>query len=91
MGKKTAYQYKTKGVCSRLITLELDGETIQNVEFIGGCSGNSRGISQLVKGRNAKEIIRRLRGVRCGTGRTSCPDQLSFALEEALKQAQECK
>lgn len=53
---------------------------------MGGCSGNGRCISQLVKGRNAKEVIRSLRGVRCGTGKTSCPDQLSFALEQALEQ-----
>lgn len=67
------YIYKPKGVCSNLITIELDGEIIRKVEFMGGCSGNGRGISQLVKGRNAKEVIRSLRGVRCGTGKTSCP------------------
>ena len=65
------YIYKPKGVCSNLITIELDGETIRKVEFAGGCSGNGRGISQLVKGRNAKEVIQSLRGVRCGTGKTS--------------------
>ena len=80
------YIYKPKGVCSNLITIELDGEIIRKVEFMGGCSGNGRGISQLVKGRNAKEVIRSLRGVRCGTRKTSCPDQLSFALEQALEQ-----
>ena len=52
------YIYKPKGVCSNLITIELDGEIIRKVEFMGGCSGNGRGISQLVKGRNAKEVIR---------------------------------
>ena len=54
------YIYKPKGVCSNLITIELDGEIIRKVEFMGGCSGNGRGISQLVKGRNAKEVIRRI-------------------------------
>ena len=78
------YIYKPRGVCSSLITVELDGETIQKVEFMGGCSGNSRGISQLVKGCNARDVIKRLRGVRCGTGQTSCPDQLAKALQEAL-------
>ena len=80
------YIYKPKGVCSNLITIELDGETIRKVEFAGGCSGNGRGISQLVRGGNAKEGIQSLRGVRCGTGKTSCPDQLSLALEQALEQ-----
>ncbi|MDD3193491.1 MAG: TIGR03905 family TSCPD domain-containing protein [Oscillospiraceae bacterium] len=80
------YIFKPRGVCSNLITIELDGEKIKKVEFMGGCSGNSRGISQLVKGCNAKDVIKRLRGVRCGTGKTSCPDQLSFALEQALEQ-----
>ena len=80
------YIYKPTGVCSKLITVELEEETIKKVVFTGGCSGNTRGISQLVKGRNAKEVNECLRGVRCGTGKTSCPDQLSLALEKALEQ-----
>ncbi len=82
------YLYQPKGVCSRLIAVELDGETIKKVTFTGGCSGNASGISQLVKGRNAKEVIQSLRGVHCGSKETSCPDQLSWALEKALEQGE---
>lgn len=79
------YIYRPKGVCSNLITIDLDGEIIKKVEFSGGCSGNSRGISRLVQGRNAKEVIKDLRGVRCGSSQTSCPDQLSMALQQAIE------
>ncbi|MBQ3241351.1 MAG: TIGR03905 family TSCPD domain-containing protein [Oscillospiraceae bacterium] len=78
------FNYKPKGVCARLITVELDGETIKKVTFTGACSGNTSGISKLVEGRNAKEVIKTLRGTRCGSSQTSCPDQLSWALEGAL-------
>lgn len=78
--------YKTKGTCSQMIELNLDGETIQSVNFIGGCSGNTQGIASLVKGMNAREAITRLKGIRCGFKPTSCPDQLAHALEIALKQ-----
>lgn len=78
------YSYITHGVCSRQITVELDGDTIKNVDFLGGCNGNTQGISALVKGMNAYEAIDRLRGIRCGARATSCPDQLATALEEAL-------
>lgn len=76
--------YKTHGTCSREIHLELDGDTIKNVEFIGGCSGNTQGVSKLVQGMNAQEAIERLEGIRCGARPTSCPDQLAKALRQAL-------
>ncbi len=67
------------------IILDLNADhTIQNVEFIGGCSGNTRGISSLVKGMKAEEAIDRLEGIRCGNKPTSCPDQLAKALKLAL-------
>lgn len=76
--------YKTKGTCSVAIQVELDGDIIQSVEFIGGCSGNTQGIAKLVKGMNAQEAISRIKGIRCGSKATSCPDQLAHALEKAL-------
>ena len=76
--------YKPTGVCSRLIHVELDGDKIANVEFVGGCAGNTSGISSLVKGMDAHEVIKRLEGTRCGERPTSCPDQLSKALRQAL-------
>jgi len=80
------YHYKTKGTCARAITVELDGDIIRSVEFEGGCNGNLLGISKLVQGMNAREVITKFRGTRCGPRATSCPDQLSQALEAALNQ-----
>lgn len=77
--------YRTHGTCSMQIILDLNEDhTIQNVEFIGGCSGNTQGISSLVKGMKAEEAIDRLEGIRCGSKPTSCPDQLAKALRLAL-------
>lgn len=76
--------YKTKGVCSKAIELELDGTTIKSAKFIGGCDGNTKGIAQLVVGMDANDVIKRLEGTRCGFKTTSCPDQLAKALREAL-------
>lgn len=82
------YEYRPSGVCSRQILLELDGNTIQNVKFIGGCSGNLQGIGALIRGMDIHEAIDRLKGIKCGMKPTSCPDQLSRALEAALKNKQ---
>ena len=81
----TSFTYRTRGTCSQAIRLELEGETIQSVEFVGGCPGNTLGITKLVKGKNAREVIDTLKGTRCGMKPTSCPDQLSKALEAALQ------
>ena len=79
-------QYQTHGTCSQLIDVTADErDIIQQVFFLGGCNGNLQGISQLVKGQKIDDIIQRLRGIRCGSKGTSCPDQLSMALEQ-LKQ-----
>ena len=79
------YNFTPKGVCSRNITVELsDDGVIENVSFLGGCNGNLQGISALVKGMKADEAINRLKGINCSGRGTSCPDQLSKALEAAL-------
>lgn len=78
--------YKTKGVCSQAIEVELDGNIIKNVQFYGGCSGNTQGVASLVKGMTAEEAIKRLEGIKCGPRPTSCPDQLSKALKQAIAQ-----
>ncbi len=81
------YSYRTKGVCSQEMRIELDDDnTIRHVEIIGGCNGNLQGISRLVVGMKAADAIERLRGICCGTKTTSCPDQLAVALSEALAQ-----
>lgn len=77
--------YSTKGTCSKQIVFELDDKhRIHGVKFIGGCSGNLQGISRLVEGKTAEEVIPLLKGIRCKGG-TSCPDQLATALEQQLK------
>ena len=82
------YTYQPSGVCSQLMRVELDQGIIRKVEVLGGCNGNLQGISRLVEGMEAREAIRRLRGIRCGFKPTSCPDQLSLALEQALAQGE---
>ncbi len=80
------YTYTPKGVCSRLITIETEGNIIENVEFMGGCNGNLQGISSLVKGMDIEEAISRLENIRCGMKNTSCPDQLAKALKKAVNE-----
>ena len=78
--------YRPKGVCSQLMDVETENGKIVNVEIMGGCSGNLQGISALVKGMRAEEVVERLKGIRCGFKNTSCPDQLAQGLENILKQ-----
>lgn len=76
--------YKTKGTCSREIHIETDGDIIKDVQFIGGCNGNTQGIASLVKGMTIQEVIEKTEGIDCGGRGTSCPDQLSKALKQIL-------
>ncbi|HIY18766.1 MAG TPA: TIGR03905 family TSCPD domain-containing protein [Candidatus Blautia avistercoris] len=78
--------YKTKGVCSQAIEVEIQDQVIKKVNFIGGCPGNTSGIAKLVVGMSPQEVIDKLEGTTCGHRKTSCPDQLSLALKEALKE-----
>ncbi len=78
------YTYKTKGVCSRAINVELDGNTIKSVEFEGGCHGNLQGVSVLAQGMEAEDFIKKCKDIKCGSRPTSCPAQLAIALSEAL-------
>lgn len=80
---KTTYQ--PTGVCSKQFDLELEDGVIKRLSVTGGCNGNLKGISALLNGKKAEEIIPLIRGIKCGTKATSCPDQISLALEEALK------
>lgn len=76
--------YKTKGTCSREIHIETEGDIIKDVQFIGGCNGNTQGIASLVKGMTIQEVIEKTEGIDCGGRGTSCPDQLSKALKQIL-------
>ena len=79
------YSFRTQGVCSREMRVELDEQNIiQNLEVIGGCNGNLQGIASLVRGMSAQEAIQRLKGIQCGGRPTSCPDQLAQGLEQLL-------
>jgi uncharacterized protein (TIGR03905 family) len=75
-------RYATRGTCSTAIDVEVKDGIIESVQFIGGCNGNTKGISALVKGMPVDEAIRRLKGIKCGMKPTSCPDQLAQALEK---------
>ena len=76
------YTYIPKGVCSQKMIIEVDKSIIKSVKIVGGCAGNTVGVSRLVEGMNVDEAIKRLKGLPCGFKPTSCPDQLSKALEE---------
>lgn len=76
------YTYKTKGVCSRSIDIDIEDDVVQSVSFVGGCNGNLQGIGSLVKGMKVDDVIARLQNIKCGFKNTSCPDQLAAALKE---------
>ena len=77
------FDYKTKGTCSQRILFEIEDGILKNVQFIGGCNGNLKGIGSLVEGMQVDEVITRLEGTCCGMKTTSCPDQLAAALKKA--------
>lgn len=79
------YRYKPQGVCSREMIIELEDNIIKKVTIVGGCAGNTVGVSRLIEGMDVDEAIRRIKGIPCGMRSTSCPDQLAIALEEAKK------
>ena len=78
------YEYKTKGTCSRSILFDIEDGKVKNVQFIGGCNGNLKGIGALVEGMDMQDVISRVEGIQCGMKSTSCPDQLAQALKEAV-------
>lgn len=78
--------YKTSGTCSRAIHFEIEDGIIQSVEFVGGCDGNTTGLSRLLAGMNIDTAIERLSGVDCNGKGTSCPDQLARALKQYKEQ-----
>lgn len=80
------FAYKTKGTCSTLILINVEGDTVKSVRYQGGCNGNLQGIARLVEGMKVDEVISRLEGIRCGFKPTSCPDQLAKALKEYKSQ-----
>ena len=76
--------YKTQGVCSRSIDIDVEDGVITQVKFNGGCAGNTQGVASLLRGMTVEDAIERLEGIRCGFKPTSCPDQLAKALKKHL-------
>lgn len=79
------FEYVPQGVCSIKMVFEIEENIIKNLKIIGGCPGNTLGLSKLVEGKNIDDVINMLKGIPCGVKRTSCPDQISIALEEYKK------
>lgn len=80
------YSFTPRGVCSRQIDVELDGDTVKSIQFTGGCDGNLKAISKLVRGQRVDEVVSLLEGNTCGRRSTSCADQMCKALREAQAQ-----
>ena len=80
------FEYKTKGTCSQMIYFDIEDNKLHNVEFLGGCNGNLKGIGSLVEGMDVDWVIKKLEGITCGSKPTSCPDQLATALKQAKEQ-----
>ena len=81
---KKHIEFKTQGVCSRMIHIDTEDGVITDCKFVGGCAGNTQGVAALVVGMKAEDAIAKIKGIKCGFKPTSCPDQLALALEEAL-------
>lgn len=81
------YSYKTNGTCSRQIKFDITDGRVYNIEFLGGCNGNLKGIGAICEGMSVEEVIEKLSGIKCGFKNTSCPDQLAKALCEAKNKA----
>lgn len=82
---KKELDYRTRGVCSRMIHVEVEDGIVSEVRFLGGCNGNTQGVAALVRGMAVEDAIQRLDGIDCGGRGTSCPDQLANALREVLE------
>ena len=79
--------YTPRGVCSRQMTVEAENGVITDVQVLGGCDGNLKGLMSLLKGMSVEQAISRLEGIRCGMKATSCPDQLAQALRKLQEQS----
>ncbi len=77
------FSYKTNGTCSYQINFSINDGIVSNIEFLGGCNGNTKGVAALAEGMKVDEVISRLASIKCGMKSTSCPDQLSIALQKA--------
>lgn len=81
---KKHIEFKTSGVCSRMIIVDTEDGVITDCKFVGGCAGNTQGVAALVVGMKVEDAISKIKGIKCGFKATSCPDQLASALEQAV-------
>lgn len=79
------YIYNPIGVCSMQMVFDIENDIVKSLKILGGCPGNTLGVSRLVEGKSIEEIIQMLKGIQCGNKGTSCPDQIAIALEEYKK------
>ena len=84
------YEYKTENTCSQIISFDIDGNVITNIEFYGGCNGNLKAIAKLLEGTAVEEIEEKLLGNTCGRRPTSCADQLARAVRKAYEELSIC-
>jgi len=84
--EETQVLYKTQGTCSQFIEVAQRDGIVTRCHIMGGCDGNTKGLSQLVVGMKIDDVISKLNGIRCGMKRTSCPDQVCRALEQLMQQ-----
>ena len=82
------YEYKTENTCAQVISFDINGNIISNIEFYGGCNGNLKAISKLLEGSTVEEIEEKLLGNTCGRRPTSCTDQLAVAVRKACNELQ---
>ena len=82
---KKHIEYKTQGVCSRMIVVDTEDGVVTDCKFVGGCAGNTQGVAALVVGMKVEDAINKIKGIKCGFKPTSCPDQLALALEESVR------
>lgn len=75
------YRYTPEGVCSMEMIFKIENNIVKKLEIIGGCPGNTVGVSKLIENKSVDEIIKLLKGIPCGYKGTSCPDQVAKALE----------
>ncbi len=80
------FSFTPRGVCAQNIKFAIEDGIVKSVSFFGGCNGNLSGIGRLIEGMEVEEAISKLKGISCGGKQTSCPDQLSIALELAIKE-----
>lgn len=83
-GEEMIIDYTPQGVCARRMIFEVENGIVISAQTIGGCPGNSQGVSKLITGMKVDDIIHRLEGIKCGNKSTSCPDQIAQALKQAL-------